>query len=87
MTLTGPGGSGKTSLAVEVARDGLREYADGAWFAECAALRDPDYVATTVGETAVIVVRDASGAINAFVNRCAHRGNLLCLQRQGNHRS
>jgi anthranilate 1,2-dioxygenase large subunit len=45
-----------------------------------------DYVATTVGETAVIVVRDANGTINAFVNRCAHRGNLLCLQRQGNVR-
>ena len=43
-----------------------------------------DFVATTIGETAVIVVRDAAGAINAFVNRCAHRGNLLCLERQGN---
>jgi anthranilate 1,2-dioxygenase large subunit len=42
-----------------------------------------DYVATTVGETAVIVVRDAAGSINAFVNRCAHRGNLLCLERNG----
>jgi len=42
-----------------------------------------DYVSTTVGETAVIVVRDAAGAINAFVNRCAHRGNLLCLERAG----
>jgi phenylpropionate dioxygenase-like ring-hydroxylating dioxygenase large terminal subunit len=30
-----------------------------------------DFVSTTVGETAVIVVRDAEGAINAFVNRCA----------------
>ena len=43
-----------------------------------------DYVATTIGETAVIVVRDAAGAINAFVNRCAHRGNLLCIERSGN---
>jgi anthranilate 1,2-dioxygenase large subunit len=43
-----------------------------------------DFVATTIGETAVIVVRDAAGAVNAFVNRCAHRGNLLCLERQGN---
>src|SRR5476651_1841822 len=42
-----------------------------------------DFVSTTIGETAVIVVRDAAGAINAFVNRCAHRGNLLCLERQG----
>jgi phenylpropionate dioxygenase-like ring-hydroxylating dioxygenase large terminal subunit len=43
-----------------------------------------DYVATTIGETAVIVTRDATGGINGFVNRCAHRGNLLCLERQGN---
>src|SRR6266478_1091119 len=43
-----------------------------------------DYVATTIGETAVIVTRDAEGEINAFVNRCAHRGNLLCFERQGN---
>src|SRR4051794_25352765 len=43
-----------------------------------------DYVATTVGETAVVVTRGDDGRINAFVNRCAHRGNLLCLERQGN---
>jgi len=43
-----------------------------------------DYVATTIGETAVIVTRDTQGKINAFPNRCVHRGNLLCLERQGN---
>ena len=43
-----------------------------------------DYVATTIGETAVVVTRDAKGRINAFPNRCAHRGNLLCLERRGN---
>ena len=43
-----------------------------------------DYIATTIGETAVVVTRDAAGGINAFVNRCAHRGNLLCFERQGN---
>src|ERR1700738_2620096 len=43
-----------------------------------------DYVATTIGETSVIVTRDAAGEVNAFVNRCAHRGNLLCFERQGN---
>jgi anthranilate 1,2-dioxygenase large subunit len=42
-----------------------------------------DWVATTVGEVAVIVARGADGAINAFVNRCAHRGNLLCLTANG----
>src|SRR5436190_22532770 len=43
-----------------------------------------DYIAATIGETAVIVTRAGEGEINAFVNRCAHRGNLLCLERRGN---
>ena len=42
-----------------------------------------DWVATTVGETAVVVTRGQDSAINAFVNRCAHRGNLLCFERKG----
>ncbi len=43
-----------------------------------------DYVATTVGEAAVVATRDMAGNINAFVNRCAHRGNLLCFEQRGN---
>ena len=57
------------------------------WSFLCLAAEIPnpgDYVATTIGETAVVVTRDAAGGINAFVNRCAHRGNLLCFERQGN---
>jgi anthranilate 1,2-dioxygenase large subunit len=57
-----------------------------AWSYLCLAseVRNPgDWVATTVGEVAVIVTRGNDGAVNAFVNRCAHRGNLLCLTRQG----
>ncbi|HJU16966.1 MAG TPA: Rieske 2Fe-2S domain-containing protein [Stellaceae bacterium] len=42
-----------------------------------------DWVATTIGETPVVVARDKDGAVHAFVNRCAHRGNLLCLERRG----
>jgi len=45
-----------------------------------------DWVATTIGEVAIVVARDTDGAINAFVNRCAHRGNLLCLQGKGHAR-
>jgi phenylpropionate dioxygenase-like ring-hydroxylating dioxygenase large terminal subunit len=41
------------------------------------------WVATTVGEVAVVVTRGQNGQINAFVNRCAHRGNLLCLTNKG----
>jgi anthranilate 1,2-dioxygenase large subunit len=60
-----------------------------AWSYLCLASEIPnpgDWVATTVGEVAIIVGRDDSGAINAFVNKCAHRGNLLCLTNKGHGR-
>jgi anthranilate 1,2-dioxygenase large subunit len=60
-----------------------------AWSYLCLASEIPnpgDWVATTIGEVAVIVARDEAGAINAFVNRCAHRGNLLCLTNKGHGR-
>ncbi len=42
-----------------------------------------DYLTTFLGETPVIVARGHDGALNAMVNRCAHRGNLVCLKRRG----
>ena len=42
-----------------------------------------DYKTTFLGETPVIVTRDEDGQIHAMLNRCAHRGNLVCLKRQG----
>ncbi len=42
-----------------------------------------DYLTRFIGETPVIVTRDRDGAIHAMVNRCAHRGNLVCLKRRG----
>src|SRR5581483_8061695 len=40
LTLTGVGGSGKTSLALEVARSLLGELPDGVWLVELASLSD-----------------------------------------------
>ncbi|HEX2418754.1 MAG TPA: adenylate/guanylate cyclase domain-containing protein [Micromonosporaceae bacterium] len=40
VTVSGPGGVGKTRLAVEVARDLTVHYPDGVWFADLAATRD-----------------------------------------------
>ena len=42
-----------------------------------------DYKTVQVGDTPVVVVRDENGGINALVNRCAHRGNLVCVARHG----
>ena len=40
VTVTGPGGSGKTRLAGEVAKQVATRFADGVWLAELAAVRD-----------------------------------------------
>ena len=48
VTVTGPGGSGKTRLAGEVARRVAGRFADGAWLAELAPVRDPGQVPLAV---------------------------------------
>ena len=66
-----------------------RIYKGPTWSYLCLAAEIPepgDWVATTIGEVAVVVARGPDGAVNAFVNRCAHRGNLLCLTEKGHGR-
>ena len=48
VTLTGPGGIGKTSLALKAARGIVGECADGAWLVELASLADPGLVPSAV---------------------------------------
>jgi phenylpropionate dioxygenase-like ring-hydroxylating dioxygenase large terminal subunit len=49
-----------------------------------AELPEPgDYKTTFLGETPVIVTRGEDDEIHAMVNRCAHRGNLVCLKERG----
>ncbi|MGO8949352.1 MAG: BTAD domain-containing putative transcriptional regulator [Ktedonobacterales bacterium] len=53
VTLWGPGGSGKTRLAMQIAAQVQESFADGVRFVACADLHDPDllvlHVATTLG--------------------------------------
>ena len=79
VTVTGPGGIGKTRLALQVAADTVDRYADGAWFVDLAPLADPDEVAATVAQ--VLGVREETSAAvdTALARHLAARHVLLVL--------
>ncbi len=43
-----------------------------------------DFKSTFVGDTPVVVTRADDGSLAAWVNRCAHRGAMVCTQPRGN---
>lgn len=45
-----------------------------------------DFKTNFVGEIPVVVTRDENGDVHAMVNRCAHKGSLVCLQERGNRK-
>ncbi len=59
VTITGPGGIGKSRLALQVAAEALDGAGDGVWLAELAPVADPELVARTVA--AVLGVREEPG--------------------------
>jgi len=79
VTVTGPGGVGKTRLAGEVAWQVADQFADGVWLAELAPVQDPAQVAAVVA--AALGVRDQTGmpAAEALPRVLARQQLLLML--------
>ena len=79
VTVTGPGGSGKTRLACEVARQVAGRFEDGVWLAELAPVRDLEQVPAVVA--AALGVREQPGvpAVEAVARVLARRQLLLVL--------
>jgi predicted ATPase/class 3 adenylate cyclase len=59
VTLTGPGGIGKTRLALQAAAEALDEFPDGVFFVALAAATDPRLVVPTVAQT--LGIREGAG--------------------------
>jgi predicted ATPase/class 3 adenylate cyclase/DNA-binding CsgD family transcriptional regulator len=78
VTVTGPGGSGKTRLCAEVARRVAGLFADGAWLAELAPVHDAGQVPAVVA--AALGVREQPGVpVTETVARVLSRRQLLLV--------
>jgi predicted ATPase/class 3 adenylate cyclase len=79
LTLTGPGGTGKTRLSLEVARRALPDHPDGAWFVELAPIRDPDLVPATIALALNLSERAGQPPMERLVDHIGQNRVLLVL--------
>jgi predicted ATPase/DNA-binding CsgD family transcriptional regulator len=79
LTLAGPGGSGKTRLALAVASEVVGRFGDGVWLVELAPLSDPDLVPQAFAS--VLGVRETPGTtlLDALVGNLEPKNVLLVL--------
>ncbi len=79
VTLTGPGGIGKTSLAIELARRRSARTQDGAWFVALDTVDDPAQVASAIARTLGLFDGPDRPAAEALPRFLAERSPLLVL--------
>jgi len=78
LTLTGPGGAGKTRLALEAAARLSGSFPDGAFFVDLSPIREPELVAPTIASA--IGLREVSGrAAEGLASHLRDRSLLLVL--------
>jgi predicted ATPase/DNA-binding SARP family transcriptional activator len=79
VTLTGPGGCGKTRLALEAAADALEQLPDGAWFIDLASLSDPALVTQAAALAVGVPIPASRSPLEALVAHLATRDLLIVL--------
>ncbi len=79
LTLTGPGGAGKTRLALQVAAGLLAEFEDGVWFAELASLADPVFVPQALASIVGVSEQPGRALIGALTDHFLHLHSLVLL--------
>ncbi|RYE39476.1 MAG: hypothetical protein EOP24_44140 [Hyphomicrobiales bacterium] len=79
LTLAGMGGVGKTRLALRVAADTRRRFADGVWLIELSEVHDPSLLLDVVTSSLGIRDRTARPVEDALVEFLAARDTLLVL--------
>ncbi len=79
VTLTGPGGTGKTRLALEAAGTLVEGYQDGVWLAELGPIRSPDFVMDTLAQILGIIRSGEAPLLDIIKHNLKGKHLLLVL--------
>ncbi len=79
VTLVGPGGVGKTRLALECGLRLLDKWSAGVWFADLAVIVEPSLVARTVAEAMGVHVQSDADPLESLVTALHERPSLLII--------
>jgi predicted ATPase/class 3 adenylate cyclase len=79
VTLTGPGGVGKTRLALQAATDSLAAFDDGVWFVSLASLVDPALVPSAIAQVFGLAEQSAAPIIEGLRQHVRSREALLII--------
>jgi len=79
VTLTGPGGVGKTRVALRAAASAAGRFADGACLVELSGLRDPELLANAVAGCLRLPEADARSQLDTILDHLRERELLLIL--------
>jgi predicted ATPase/class 3 adenylate cyclase len=79
LTVTGPGGAGKTRISLQVAADELDRFPDGVFFVDLSSERDPDSVFDAIALALDILVSGGSDALEVLETRLRDSRMLLVL--------
>ena len=79
LTILGPGGVGKTRLAVEAAGQRLDGYRDGVWFVPLASVDDPSLVPVTIANHLNLTLSGTAAPVEQLIDHLRSRNLLLVL--------
>ncbi len=79
VTAVGPGGVGKTRLALSVAADMGERFADGVWYVDLVPVTDPLMIAAAVADALGLGERPGGSAADSVLSWLADRETLLVL--------
>src|SRR2546426_11586677 len=79
LTLTGPGGTGKTRLSLQIAADVMDQFPDGVYFVPLAAVQDPELVPSSIAQALAISSTPGRRPIDSLLDHLRDKRTLLVL--------